>query len=221
MNKYTFFFKLLIILLLLCILIKIITNYTKENYQSESKCFDVEKNSYYLPNPVKLNLSVNEEKNQINFNWKPDSIDKKIIKYIIIMYKNDKGPYLLFPNIDNELDSNVNQTYSFSNPSFNIRYKFAVVGVNEYGQGPIENYNEVYITFDNVEFNMNKDLKTQIICSADGEHIISDSCSSDNIDDVTALSQVNPQMYFDEQQHNELMNILEDKNKIKLNFNIL
>ena len=48
------------------------------------------------------------------------------------MYKNNDGPYFINPNVNTE---NNLYNYSFQDPIFNVRYKFAVVAVNSYGVG--------------------------------------------------------------------------------------
>lgn len=225
MNNYTNFFKFLIILFLLCILYKISFNFYENfndslEFQIKNKevCDQKNNDPELLPNPIKLNLEVNDIKNQIKLKWKKDSPSKNIEKYIILMYKNNNGPYLIFPK-NNSGDDNL--IYNFEDPLLNVNYKFAVVGVNKYGKSKIDKYNEVIITFDNIEYNKVNSLKSHIVCNENGMHdvIFGDKkmCPK-NINSIEALTE---DKKFDHKKHEKIMEYLNKKNKINFNLKIV
>ena len=64
------------------------------------------------------------------------------------MYKNNLGPYLISPNIDINDEEYI---YEFLNPETNVRYKFAVIGENDYGMGNVDNFTEAILTLEGLE----------------------------------------------------------------------
>jgi hypothetical protein len=221
-KKYTNFLKILIILFFLIIIFRLILKFKivdiieKFNSKTCPTLLSKNESQILLPKSINLKMEIDKNKTKVNFTWKKDTVTKDIDKYIIVMYKNNDGPYLIYPS-DTEVEQNT-LSHNFMNPLFNIKYRFAVVGVNKYGNSPIKEYKEIYITYDNVEINNIKELEQKIQCNPNGYHNIVDSskCSNNNSRFIQAFND-NKNTDFNNDDHELLLKKLKEKQKIKLN----
>ena len=215
-KKYTNFFKILIILFFLIIIFRFILKFKIVNIIEKfdnHTCPTV--SSQLLPKAIDLKMDLNDNKTKVNFTWKKE---EDIDKYIIVMYKDNDGPYLLYPS-NPKVENNI-LSHTFMNPLFNIKYRFAVVGVNNYGNSPIskKGYKELYMTYDNVEINNIKELEQKIQCNPNGYHTIVDSskCINNKPIEIQAFNNYK-NSFFDDKEHNELIKKLKEKKNIKFN----
>ena len=211
-NICTHFLKFLVTIVFVCLIIYISKN-LEESFtacpETRERIIQCDK----LPKPVKLTLNINNSKTKINLNWSRQ--ENNIEKYIIVMYKNNDGPYFINPNINTE---NNLYNYSFHDPIFNVRYKFAVVAVNSFGVGNIDKFNEGILTPDGLELNYIESIYSKVTCNPDGTYSIGDKCKNNNI--ISAISHIddeNNPIDFSDESHNKLMRELNNNPKIKLN----
>ena len=128
------------------------------------------------------------------------------------MYKNNMGPYIIKP----EISSNNEFSYDFLNPEKNVRYKFAVVGENDYGLGYVNNFTEAILTDDGLELKYLQDIVSKVVCNADGSFKITDKCIvNENVN--AKIMDNNKEFDFDEQVHQKLIDDLEKKVVLKFN----
>jgi hypothetical protein len=227
MNKYTNFFKCLIILFFICIIIKLLfkfrEKFTPTGTCTVPTCTTQLVDSSNLPNPVQLSLNVNKSKSIIQIIWSKSDNEVNISEYIILIYKNNDGPYFIYIKKEDKgkyIRDN-KYIYEYNNPLFNVKYKFAVIAINNYGKSNIEKFNQVYITFDGINIDNIDNVISKVSCSPDGQHIIDNKCNSFNPIYAKSYNFNEKKMDdFNIEQHENLMKSLNYKNTIKLKINL-
>ena len=206
-NKY---FKILVIILLVSIVFYLSKN-LKEKFITIGKCNVKEENCDKVPKAIRLMINTNNSKNKIKLTWKKHD---NILRYFILMYKNNMGPYLIYPKID---ISDEEYIYEFMNPESNVRYKFAIVGENNYGIGNVDNFTEAILTLEGLELKYIQGVNSKVICNADGSFKISDKCIE--TEEINAkVVENNVENNFNNFLHEELMEKLNSKKILKFNF---
>jgi len=202
------YFKILILILLVSVIFYL-SNKIKERFLVIGKC-NVKKDCDKVPKAIQLMVNTNNAKNKIKLTWRKQ---EDVTNYFILMYKNNQGPYIIKPN-----ESNTDEyVYEFLNPEINLRYKFSVIGNNDYGIGNVNNFTEAILTDDGLELKYLQDIVSKVVCNADGTYKISDKCIVN--EDVNAkIMDNNVEGDFNENIHKNLMNKLEEK--IELRFNL-
>lgn len=201
------YFKILIVILLVSVIIYL-SKRLRERFIVLGKC-NVEKDCDKVPKPIQLLVNTNNAKNKIKLTWRSQEETKT---FYILMYKNNMGPYIIKPEITN----NNEYTYDFLNPEHNVRYKFAVVGENDYGLGYVNNFTEAILTQEGLELKYLQDIVSKVVCNADGTFKITDKCIVN--EEVNAQIMDNNQEFdFDEQVHQKLIDDLEKKVVLKFN----
>lgn len=204
------YFKILIIILLVSIVFFLSKN-LKENFITIGKCNIKQENCDKVPNSIKLMINTNNSKNKIKLTWKKQ---ENVLRYFILMYKNNIGPYLILPNININDEEYI---YEFLNPDSNVRYKFAVIGENNYGLGNVDNFTEAILTLEGLELKYLQSVNSKIICNADGSFKINDKCIQNEEISAKILDN-NEEHDFNLYLHNELMNKLNKKTILKFSF---
>jgi len=204
------YFKILIIILLVSIVFFLSKN-LKENFITIGKCNIKQENCDKVPNSIKLMINTNNSKNKIKLTWKKQ---ENVLRYFILMYKNNIGPYLILPNININDEEYI---YEFLNPDSNVRYKFAVIGENNYGIGNVDNFTEAILTLEGLELKYLQSVNSKIICNADGSFKINDKCIQNEEISAKILDN-NEEHDFNLYLHNELMNKLNKKTILKFSF---
>lgn len=204
------YFKILVIILLVSIVFYLSKN-LKEKFITIGKCNVKEENCDKVPKAIRLMINTNNSKNKIKLTWKKQ---ENVFRYFILMYKNNLGPYLISPNIDINDEEYI---YEFLNPETNVRYKFAVIGENDYGMGNVDNFTEAILTLEGLELKYLQGVNSKVICNADGSFKISDKCIQN--EEISAkISDNNVESDFNLYLHNELMNKLNKKTILKFTF---
>jgi hypothetical protein len=203
------YFKILLVILLISIIFYL-SNKIKEKFISIGKC-NVDKDCDKVPKAIQLMVNTNNSKNIIKLTWKKQT---DVGDYYIMMYKNNLGPYIIKPIIDPNDNEYV---YNFLNPETNLKYKFAVIGNNDYGIGYINNFTEAILTPEGLELKYLQNVKSNIVCNADGSFKITDKCISNEEVDAKIIDN-NIERDFDNASHVHLMEQL-NKN-IVLKFNL-
>ena len=204
------YFKILIIILLVSIVFYLSKN-LKEKFITIGKCNVREENCDKVPKAIRLMINTNNSKNKIKLTWKKQ---ENVTRYFILMYKNNLGPYLISPNINNDDEEYI---YELLNPENNIKYKFAVVGENDYGIGNVDNFTEAILTLEGLELKYLQGINSKVICNADGSFKISDKCIQNEEISAKILDN-NVESDFNLYLHNELMNKLNRKTILKFTF---
>lgn len=201
MNIYTNFYKLLLFIVLLCIC-GILIFRIKEKF------------TVNIPNKCNLIVSTNNNKNKLILRWsKVDEITKG---YIIVMFKNNDGPYLIYPDKYINIESN-DFIYNYMNPTMNVRYKFAVVGYNTDGVSPIEKFSEVMLTPTGLDLKYVDSVYSKVTCFPDGSFYIGDKCMV--TEDIQAIEKEDGNnKNFSLENHAQLMRDLSNKQTINFNF---
>ena len=120
----------------------------------------------------KIFISTNNNKNKLILKW--SKVDEKTVGYIIIMFKNNDGPYLIYP--DKYIDLKDNEfLYNYPNPTLNVRYKFAVVGYNNFGASPIKIFRSL-LTPSGLDLKYIDNAYSKVTCYPDGSFYIGDKC---------------------------------------------
>jgi hypothetical protein len=201
------YFKILIVILLISVIIYL-SRRLRERFIVIGKC-NVEKDCDKVPQPIQLLVNTNNAKNKIKLTWRSQ---EEINLYYILMYKNNMGPYIIKP----EISSNNEFSYDFLNPEKNVRYKFAVVGENDYGLGYVNNFTEAILTDDGLELKYLQDIVSKVVCNADGSFKITDKCIvNENVN--AKIMDSSKEFDFDEQVHQKLIDDLEKKVVLKFN----
>ena len=201
------YFKILIVILLLSI-ISYLSQKLRESFIVLGEC-NVKKDCDKVPQAIQLLVNTNNSKNKIKLTWRNQD---DTTNYYILMYKNNMGPYIIKP----EITTSKELTYDFFNPEKNVRYKFAVVGENDYGLGYVNNFTEAVLTFEGLELKYLQDVVSKVVCNADGTFKITDKCIEN--EEVNAkIMDNNKEFNFDEQVHQKLMDDLEKKVVLKFN----
>lgn len=204
------YFKFLIIILLISVVIYL-SKKIREDFITIGKCNVSEENCDKVPENVRLMVNTNNSKNKIKLTWKKQD---NVLRYFILMYKNNLGPYLIFPKID---INDEEYMYEFINPDNNVRYKFAVVGENNYGIGNIDNFTEAILTLEGLELKYIQGINTKVVCNADGTFKITDKCISN--EEINAkIFENNVETNFNNSLHEELMEKLNKKKILKFTF---
>jgi hypothetical protein len=201
------YFKILIVILLLSI-ISYLSQKLRESFIVLGEC-NVKKDCDKVPQPIQLLVNTNNSKNKIKLTWRNQDDTKN---YYILMYKNNMGPYIIKP----EITTSKELTYDFFNPEKNVRYKFAVVGENDYGLGNVNNFTEAVLTFEGLELKYLQDVVSKVVCNSDGTFKITDKCIENEEVNATIMDN-NKEFNFDEQVHDKLMDDLEKKVVLKFN----
>ena len=201
------YFKILIVILLLSI-ISYLSQKLRESFIVLGEC-NVKKDCDKVPQAIQLLVNTNNSKNKIKLTWRNQDDTKN---YYILMYKNNMGPYIIKP----EITTSKELTYDFFNPEKNVRYKFAVVGENDYGLGNVNNFTEAVLTFEGLELKYLQDVVSKVVCNADGTFKITDKCIENEEVNATIMDN-NKEFNFDEQVHDKLMDDLEKKVVLKFN----
>jgi hypothetical protein len=204
------YFKILIIILLVSIVFFLSKN-LKENFITIGNCNIKQENCDKVPNSIKLMINTNNSKNKIKLTWKKQ---ENVLRYFILMYKNNIGPYLILPNININDEEYI---YEFLNPDSNVRYKFAVIGENNFGLGNVDNFTEAILTLEGLELKYLQSVNSKIICNADGSFKINDKCIQNEEISAKILDN-NEEHDFNLYLHNELMNKLNKKTILKFSF---
>jgi len=204
------YFKLLIAIMLISVIFYL-SNKIKERFLVIGNKCNVNKDCDKAPKSIKLMVNTNNSKNKIKLTWRKQEKDEKK-KYLIIMYKNNQGPYIIKPNEPNGEE----YVYDFLNPEMNLRYKFAVVGINDYGLGKVNNFTEAILTDDGLELKYLQDITSKVVCNADGTYNISDKCIVN--EEVNAeIMDNDKKANFDNDIHEKLMKDLDEKLVLKFN----
>lgn len=201
------YFKLLILILLVSVIFYL-SSKIKERFLVLGKC-NVKKDCDKVPKAIQLMVNTNNSKNKIKLTWRKQ---ENVKNYFILMYKNNQGPYIIKPN-----ESNTDEyVYELLNPEINLRYKFAIIGENEFGLGNINNFTEAILTNDGLELKYLQDVVSKVVCNADGTYKISDKCIVNEEVDAQIMDN-NVEVDFNNATHNDLMKSLEEKIELKFN----
>lgn len=204
------YFKILILILLISVAIYL-SKKIRENFITIGQCNVSEEKCNKVPNAVRVMINTNNSKNKIKLTWKKQ---EKVLRYFILMYKNNMGPYIIYPKIDIEDEEYI---YEMLNPETNVRYKFAVVGENNFGLGNVDKFTEAILTLEGLELKYVQGVNSKVICNADGSFKISDKCIQN--EEVSAkIVDNNIENDFNHYLHQELMSKLNSKKILKFNF---
>ena len=204
------YFKFLIIILLISVVFYL-SNKIKERFITIGKCNVNEEDCDKVPNTIRLMINTNNSKNKIKLTWKKQ---ENVLRYFILMYKNNLGPYIIYPKID---VNDAEYIYEMLNPESNVRYKFAIIGENNYGLGKVDNFTEAILTMEGLELKYVQGVNSKVICNADGSFKISDTCIEN--EEVNAkIVDNNVETDFNVYLHEQLMGKLNSKKVLKFNF---
>jgi hypothetical protein len=204
------YFKILIIILLISVVFYL-SKKIRENFITIGKCNVKKENCDKVPNAIKVMINTNNSKNKIKLTWKKHT---NVLRYFILMYKNNLGPYIIYPKIDIDDEE---YFYEMLNPESNVRYKFAVIGENNFGIGNVDNFTEAILTLEGLELKYVQGVNSKVICNADGSFKISDKCIEN--EEISAnIVNDNKESDFNNYLHEELMNKLNSKKVLKFSF---
>ena len=204
------YFKILIAILLISVIFYL-SNKIKERFLVVGNKCNVNKDCDKAPKSIKLMVNTNNSKNKIKLSWRKQETDENT-KYLIIMYKNNQGPYIIKPTEPNGDE----YSYEFLNPVMNLRYKFAVIGTNDYGLGKVNKFTEALLNEDGLELKYLQDISSKVVCNADGSYKISDKCIVN--EEVNAeIIDKDTKSNFNHEVHEQLIKDLEDKLVLKFN----
>jgi hypothetical protein len=203
------YFKILIIILLISVVFYL-SKKIRESFITIGKC-NVKQDCDKVPNAIKIMINTNNSKNKIKLTWKKHD---NVLRYFILMYKNNLGPYIIYPKID---INDKEYIYEMLNPESNVRYKFAVIGENNYGMGNVDNFTEAILTIEGLELKYVQGVNSKVICNADGSFKISDKCIEN--EEISAnIVNNNKEIDFNNYLHEELMEKLNSKKVLKFSF---
>ena len=205
------YFKILIIILLISVVFYLTKKIRNENFITIGKCNVKEENCDKVPKAIKVMINTNNSKNKIKLTWKKHD---NVLRYFILMYKNNLGPYIIYPKIDIDDEEYI---YEMLNPESNVRYKFAVIGENNYGIGNVDNFTEAILTLEGLELKYIQGVNSKVICNADGSFKISDKCIEN--EEISAnIVDNNKESDFNNYLHEDLMRKLNSKKVLKFSF---
>ena len=214
MNYITNFYKLILLILCLLLLYITIKNFNLELFQeqtdelAEQETQKTEETNTIKPNNV--SFTINKVNNNLELNWDKD--ERYIIsKYIIIIYVDNQGPYLKIIN------AGINDkyfSYIYENIINNAIYKIAIVAVTDKGEMSEMNIKEFKSTFEGNVDRYSHRFNSKIMCDPYGQHKILDKCQNDKFD-IIATDKLSDEetYYFDNEEHNALMESLNKKTK--------
>lgn len=205
MEKY-FFVKLLIVLSLVC---AILLTCTKINEEFNNMA----------PSPIRVNISTNKTKDRLILKWNKSSED--IIKYFIVFYKNNEGPYIItLPNLD--IINNTIFKYEYFNIDMNVDYKFGILAYNNKRLfSNIKDFTKVKLTPPGLQIEYIKDVVSKVTCNADGSFSIKNTnkCVKDNnVIQAQTLDNEGLPQDFNINEHENMMRNLNNDQKLKFNF---
>ena len=202
MNIYTNFYKLLLFVVLLCICAILIFK-IKEKFTGNT------------PNKCNVIVSTNNNKNKLILRW--SKVDEITVGYVIVMFKNNDGPYFIYPDKFIDINSN-DYIYNYMNPTMNVRYKFAIVGYDSHNVvSPIEKFSEVMLTPNGLDLKYVDSAYSKVTCFPDGSFHIGDKCvASENIQAIEKDNGTDKD--FSVENHANLMRDLSNKQTINFNF---
>ena len=211
MNYITNFYKLLIIILLIIILLKLINN-MRENFKDNE-----------IP-PILFNIKkFNNTSIELTWNNNDTNFNNKVLKYIIVKYVNNNGPYLTVVN-------NKSNRHIIDNIQNSILYKIGIVS--------IDNNNNVSNIKDNIKqftlsvFNDTPEVKyinsfkNNIYCDPKGAHKIVGQCPDNKKDknNIIATYKLNKENesinYFNDEIHDNLMDDLTKPSEDTIKFEL-
>ena len=209
-----FFIKLLLILSIICMIL-LMGIKINEKFQT-----DFIPESTKIPEPIKLVIDTNPQRNKFILSWKPSSkvdINEPNNKYFIIYYRNNIGPHII--TLPNLVYSDKIYSYDFNNVEMNIEYRFAVIGKNSYGISNIEKYVKVKKTPPGLEIDYVTDIYTKIKCNANGsfETVNSKKCPKDDIIQAQTLDENGNLGDFDYDYHDEMIRNMSYRPSIEIN----
>lgn len=202
MSIYTDFYKFLLCLVLVCLCVILLLRLREKFVDEDDR----------LPTKNNVIVSTNNNKSKLILQW--SKADEKTIGYVIIMFKNNDGPYFIYPYIDMK---NNEYLYTYQDPTMNVRYKFTVVGYNNYGVSPIDKFSEVLLTPSGLDLKYIDSAYSKVTCYPDGSFYIGDKCvAPENIQAIEKDGGNN--INFSDKNHEILMRDLSNKQSIKFNF---
>ena len=205
MNIYSDFYKFLLCIMLICIC-AILVSKLNEKFIANSN----------IPKVNNVIVSTNNNKNKLILRW--SRIDEITDGYIIIMFKNNDGPYFIYPDKFIDLKKQNDFIYNYSDPVMNVRYKFAVVGYNnDGGVSPIKKFSEVLLTPSGLELKYIDSAYSKVTCFPDGSYYIGDKCIA--VESIQAVEKEGGNnTNFSDINNEGLMRELSNKQSIKFNF---
>ena len=204
------YFKILIIILLVSVVIYL-SKKIREDFLTIGKCNVEPENCDKVPESVRVMVNTNNSKNKIKLTWKKQ---ENVLRYFILMYKNNLGPYIIYPKIDIDDEEYI---YEFLNPESNVRYKFAIIGENNYGLGYVDKFTEAILTLEGLELKYIQGVSSKVVCNADGTFKITDKCIND--EEISAkIFDNSVENNFNNALHKEIMHKLNDKKILKFSF---
>ena len=200
MKYYNLYFKILLIILLVSI-IYCLCNKFKEEFESFNK-------------PLNITPSISKDDNNdtIKITWRRRN--ENIKRYYIILYKNNRGPYIINPNFtDMKLDI---FDFEYIDTMKNVEYKFGVIAENDKKlTSDIDKFISVKLTLNDIETKFVDSSTTKVFCNPDGSYSISDTCQN-KITEFAKIYDSNKESIFNHNIHDKLMNDL--NKKYTLNF---
>ena len=202
MSIYTDFYKFLLCLVLVCLCVILLLR-LREKFVDDK-----------LPKKNNVIVSTNNNKSKLILQWSKS--DERTLGYVIIMFKNNDGPYFIYP--DKYIDLKNNEfLYNYQDPTMNVRYKFVVVGYNNYGVSPVDKFSEVLLTPSGLDLKYVDSAYSKVTCYPDGSFYIGDKCvTTENIQAIEKDDGKNKD--FSDTNHETLMRDLSNKQSIKFNF---
>ncbi len=220
--KITYFLKLLIILIIICLLSILYLKF-RENFQITNNDTSIE---VYKPTKINYNLSANNDKTQIILSWNKNI---NTTNYVIIMYINSDGPYFIDINeYYKNKNININDISKFEyvyNAQPNIIYRYAVICINNVNNKYLySDYDIKEIQLSILDNNVKKvnSFDLRVSCNPNGDHVIGSKCvenSFPNLNSTIYNYDLNTTTNFDENEHNLLMDELTYNKKYSFNFN--
>ena len=193
------YFKILIIILLISVVFYLFKKIRNENFITIGKCNVKQENCDKVPKAIKVMINTNNSKNKIKLTWKKH---ENVLRYFILMYKNNLGPYIIFPKIDIDDEEYI---YEMLNPESNV------------GIGNVDNFTEAILTLEGLELKYVQGVNSKVICNADGSFKISDKCIEN--EEISAnIVDNNIENDFNNYLHEELMEKLNSKKVLKFSF---
>lgn len=171
------------------------------------------------PQPINLSVDTTPQKDRINLKWsKDDNIDN----FYVIMYKNNIGPHIItLPNIKVlQGDASLSHyTHEFTDVQMNVDYRFAILGKNDGGVNDIDKYVKVKLTPLDVEVQYVTDIRSRLICKADGSYEMKNNCDIDTeVVQAQTTDENGNYSDFDNNYNEQLMREMNYSPKLKLNF---
>ena len=240
------FYKLITIIILIILIFTIFTNFNKEKFNEDETVKEDKINFIINKIPKHDQSSEDKGKNQFKIRWWHDK-NQQIIKYVLVTFINNKGPYLDIFTIDTDEKSytyNDGEQLSFNgdddneihhihdNIKGNVKYKYSIYAVYDPNSGKnISGKNIKEVTLSNVDDTIDvvksSSFKSAILCKPDGAHkiISSDKCdSSSNKKKNRAIIATNSlelrdeePNYFNEENYKDLINDLNSNKILKYN----